>query len=64
MSQSPRSARRLVAGCRQAIAQAPIGAEGVLMLPFFNGERVPALPDATASIVGLDSTNLTQANLC
>ncbi|GKQ47770.1 xylulokinase [Pseudomonas syringae] len=48
----------------QAIAQAPIGAEGVLILPFFNGERVPALPDATASIVGLDSTNLTQANLC
>ncbi|WP_057426547.1 xylulokinase, partial [Pseudomonas syringae] len=48
----------------QAIAQAPIGAEGVLMLPFFNGERVPALPDATASIVGLDSTNLTQVNLC
>ncbi|EPM68338.1 xylulokinase, partial [Pseudomonas syringae pv. actinidiae ICMP 18886] len=48
----------------EAIAQAPIGAEGVLMLPFFNGERVPALPDATASIVGLDSTNLTQANLC
>ncbi|GKS07962.1 xylulokinase [Pseudomonas syringae pv. theae] len=48
----------------EAIAQAPIGAEGVLILPFFNGERVPAMPDATASIVGLDSTNLTQANLC
>ncbi|MCI3945422.1 xylulokinase [Pseudomonas syringae] len=48
----------------QAVAQSPIGAEGVLMLPFLNGERVPALPDATGSIVGLDSTNLTQANLC
>ncbi|RMS17225.1 hypothetical protein ALP75_202908 [Pseudomonas syringae pv. actinidiae] len=35
-----------------------------MILPFFNGERVPAMPDATASIVGLDSTNLTQANLC
>ncbi|WP_117143972.1 xylulokinase [Pseudomonas coronafaciens] len=48
----------------QKIASAPIGAEGVLVLPFLNGERVPALPDATGSIVGLDSTNLTQANLC
>jgi len=48
----------------KAVASAPIGAEGVLMLPFLNGERVPALPDATGSIIGLDSTNLTQANLC
>lgn len=47
-----------------AIAQAPIGAEGVLMLPFLNGERVPALPHATGSILGLNSTNLSQANLC
>ncbi|WP_440073107.1 xylulokinase [Pseudomonas fragariae (ex Marin et al. 2024)] len=52
-----------IAGFNQVVAQAPIGAEGVLMLPFLNGERVPALPDATGSIVGLDSTNLTQANL-
>jgi xylulokinase len=48
----------------RAIAQAPIGAEGVLMLPFLNGERVPALPHATGSILGLSSTNLSQANLC
>ncbi|MFY1668082.1 xylulokinase [Pseudomonas sp. Pseu.R1] len=47
-----------------AIASSPIGAQGVLMLPFLNGERVPALPHATGSILGLDSTNLTQANLC
>ncbi len=47
-----------------AVASSPIGAQGVLMLPFLNGERVPALPHATGSILGLDSTNLTQANLC
>ncbi|MFB4392434.1 MULTISPECIES: xylulokinase [unclassified Pseudomonas] len=44
--------------------QAPIGAEGLLMLPFFNGERVPALPNASASLHGMTSNNLTRANLC
>ncbi|HEY0287319.1 MAG TPA: xylulokinase [Pseudomonas sp.] len=48
----------------QAVSASPIGAQGVLMLPFLNGERVPALPHATGSILGLDSTNLSQANLC
>ncbi|MES2818147.1 MAG: xylulokinase [Pseudomonadota bacterium] len=46
------------------LAQAPIGAEGVLMLPFLNGERVPALPQASASLLGLTTENLTRANLC
>ncbi|MFW6749491.1 xylulokinase [Pseudomonas glycinae] len=46
------------------VAQAPIGAEGVSMLPFLNGERVPPLPHATGSLNGLTIDNLTQANLC
>ncbi|MBA1279315.1 xylulokinase [Stutzerimonas stutzeri] len=46
------------------VAQAPIGAAGVSMLPFLNGERVPALPQASASLHGLTSDNLTRANLC
>ena len=46
------------------VAQAPIGADGVCMLPFLNGERVPALPHGTGSVLGLNMTNLTQANLC
>lgn len=45
-------------------SQAPIGADGVSMLPFLNGERVPALPYATGSVQGLTLTNMTQANLC
>ncbi|WP_192036078.1 xylulokinase [Halomonas sp. YLGW01] len=45
-------------------ASAPIGAEGILMLPFLDGERVPALPNASASLLGLTGTNLTRANLC
>ncbi|MCS2608843.1 xylulokinase [Halomonas dongshanensis] len=48
----------------ERIAQAPIGADGVSVLPFFNGERVPMLPEATASFEGLSSVNTTQANLC
>lgn len=46
------------------VAKAPIGADGVVVLPFFNGERVPALPQATASISGLTSTNTCPENLC
>jgi xylulokinase len=46
------------------VTHAPIGAEGVCMLPFLNGERVPALPHATGSLLGLTTTNLTRANLC
>jgi len=48
----------------QLVAQAPIGAEGVCMLPFLNGERVPALPHASGSLSGLTMTNLTRSNLC
>ncbi|VVO25483.1 xylulokinase [Pseudomonas fluorescens] len=53
-----------IARFNELVAQAPIGAEGVYMLPFLNGERVPALPHATGSLLGLTMTNLTQANLC
>lgn len=46
------------------LSEAPIGAEGVVMLPFLNGERVPALPHSTASLHGLTAENMTRANLC
>lgn len=41
----------------------PPGADGVITVPFFNGERTPNLPDAKASIFGLDSQNTTNAHL-
>ncbi|NNC23375.1 xylulokinase [Salinisphaera sp. USBA-960] len=47
-----------------AIASAPIGADGVIALPFFNGERVPPLPSATGNFDGLTPHNFNQANLC
>lgn len=48
----------------EQVANAPVGAEGVTVLPFFNGERVPMLPEASADFLGLTSLNTTQANLC
>ncbi|ANG63597.1 xylulokinase [Marinobacterium aestuarii] len=48
----------------RAAAKAPIGCEGITLLPFFNGERVPALPNASGSLLGLNMQNLTPANLC
>ena len=53
-----------VEGFNQMARQAPAGAEGVSLLPFLNGERVPGLPDATGNFQGLTLTNMTQANLC
>jgi xylulokinase len=53
-----------LAAFNQAVAESPIGAQGVLMLPFLNGERVPALPHATGAILGLNASNLNAANLC
>jgi xylulokinase len=44
-------------------SQAPAGAEGVTMLPFFNGERVPNLPKGKASIMGLNATNYSKENI-
>lgn len=38
------------------------GADGLVMLPFFNGERTPNLPNARASFHGLGPTNFTRAN--
>lgn len=45
------------------IASVPPGADGLFLLPYFNGERVPDLPAARASFVGLSTTNFTQAHL-
>jgi xylulokinase len=38
------------------------GAGGLLMLPFFNGERSPNLPHARAGLFGMDTANLTRGN--
>ena len=38
------------------------GADGLGMLPFFNGERTPDLPRARASFHGMDFGNFTRGN--
>lgn len=42
---------------------APSGAEGLALVPYFEGERTPNLPDATASLHGLTLANSTPANI-
>ncbi len=43
--------------------QAPIGCEGVTMLPFFNGERVPNLPHGKGVLAGFDLSNMKVENI-
>jgi xylulokinase len=42
---------------------APPGAEGMVMVPYLEGERTPSKPTATAAVHGLTLANATQANL-
>jgi len=44
------------------MAASPAGAEGIIMLPFLNGERMPSLPEAKGSICGLTINNFTREN--
>lgn len=39
------------------------GSDGVITLPFYNGERTPNLPNASASVMGLDMTNAKEENV-
>ena len=45
------------------ISSAGRGSEGVITLPFFNGERTPNLPNAKGCLVGLNSQNMKPENL-
>jgi len=44
-------------------AKAPIGADGIVILPFFNGERSPNLPNGRASVCGITTANFKRENL-
>lgn len=46
-----------------AAATAPIGADGLVVLPFFNGERIPNLPNGRASLNGVTMANFRPENI-
>lgn len=46
-----------------ALAASPVGAEGLRMHPFFNGERMPPLPSARGAMTGITTGNLTKENV-
>ncbi|WP_114453281.1 xylulokinase [Halopolyspora algeriensis] len=43
--------------------QAPAGAEGLVLLPYLEGERTPNLPEAAGTLLGLRTGNMTGANM-
>ena len=47
---------------RLALAAEP-GADGLTLVPYFEGERTPNLPDATASLTGMTLASTTRENL-
>lgn len=47
---------------RLALGAEP-GAGGLTLVPWFEGERTPNLPDATASLVGMTLANFTPSNI-
>ena len=52
-----------VATLDRQIASAPAGSGGVLFLPYLNGERTPNLPAGCGVYHGLNSQNMTAANM-
>ncbi len=50
-------------GIETLINQASPGAAGIRIFPYFNGERMPAVPNARATIKGLSYDNFTRPNL-
>lgn len=42
----------------------PPGARGLVLLPYFNGERTPPLPDSTANLGGMTGLNMKPQHFC
>jgi xylulokinase len=52
-----------IASFEEQVSLAPRGSNGVITVPFFNGERTPNLPNAKGCVIGLDSKNTRSENL-
>ena len=63
-SEQARSLLRMdLESMESAAGSASPGADGVVILPFYNGERTPNLPNGKGCILGLDGDNMTSANI-
>jgi len=45
------------------VRDVPPGADGLITLPFFNGERTPNLPNGNGCLFGMNGRNLTEGHL-
>ncbi len=61
-------ARRLfgldVVGLNEAIDAVPAGSEGLMLIPYFEGERTPDVPDGTGVWFGSSGRNATAGHFC
>ncbi len=51
------------AALEKAVSGAPAGADGLLFLPYLQGERTPNLPGATGVLHGMTTRNLTPGHI-
>jgi xylulokinase len=50
-------------GFEEAVENTPPGADGLLFLPYLNGERTPNLPNGSGVLHGLNTRNMTAAHI-
>ena len=63
VTQTVELANETVAAIEPALRDTPPGADGLVWLPFLNGERTPDLPTARGSLVGVSANNFTRPHL-
>jgi len=51
------------AGFEKAAAKAPVGSDGLLLLPYLEGERTPNIPDGTGGFLGVRPTTFKASHL-
>ncbi|MEM1554302.1 MAG: xylulokinase [Thermoproteota archaeon] len=47
----------------RAVEEAPVGANGLLLIPYFEGERTPNVPEGTGVFYGLNSKTFNKQNI-
>lgn len=47
----------------KAVSEVPAGSEGLIHLPYFQGERMPNLPNASGVFFGMTTSNFTQSHM-